>query len=425
MFRRRKLIFISLLLVFTILALLLYGPRIIHEKFDITKLAYHEDQVIIEPNNVQFNFQYPSELNREQIIELNKQKYQNLFQEKISHPKDCKLVSSTPGKANATILALVRNNEVVKIGQTIRSFQKKFNNKFKYPYTFLNDEPFTDHFKSKIRKYIGDEDIAVEFVTIPGELWNKPDWIDNERESQAMDYLFRMNVAYSRKTSYHNMCRFYSGQFYNVPELAKYKYYWRIEPNVEIFTDINYDVFQYMEDSNKIYGFTISLYDIELSVETLWQETLNFLNQDNNYKYLHQNGSFKWLLDPLQNPKKSKIAGGYSTCHFWSNFEIGNMDFFRGEAYNNWFKYLDSTGKFYYERWGDAPIHSIGVSLFAGNDQIHWFRDVGYFHDPYYNCPNNEFTTGCKVGKFSVWEHLWDQNCIINWVDYHGTESYN
>ena len=33
----------------------------------------------------------------------------------------------------------------------------------------------------------------------------------------------------------------------------------------------------------------------------------------------------------------------------WSNFEISDMDFWRGPAYTAFFEYLDSTGGFYYE----------------------------------------------------------------------------
>lgn len=74
----------------------------------------------------------------------------------------------------------------------------------------------------------------------------------------------------------------------------------------------------------------------------------------------------------------------------WSNFEIGDLDFWRGEAYSKFFDFLDERGGFYYEvsiriwsstgissnstllwkRWGDAPVHSIGVSLFAKKEQI-------------------------------------------------------
>ena len=33
----------------------------------------------------------------------------------------------------------------------------------------------------------------------------------------------------------------------------------------------------------------------------------------------------------------------------WSNFEIADLDFWRGEAYQKFFEFLDSKGGFYYE----------------------------------------------------------------------------
>ena len=33
--------------------------------------------------------------------------------------------------------------------------------------------------------------------------------------------------------------------------------------------------------------------------------------------------------------------GGYNLCHFWSNFEIGDLNFFRSEAYMRYFDFLD------------------------------------------------------------------------------------
>ena len=36
-------------------------------------------------------------------------------------------------------------------------------------------------------------------------------------------------------------------------------------------------------------------------------------------------------------------------CPVWSNFEIGDLDFWRGEAYSKFFDFLDEKGGFYYE----------------------------------------------------------------------------
>lgn len=39
----------------------------------------------------------------------------------------------------------------------------------------------------------------------------------------------------------------------------------------------------------------------------------------------------------------------YAPHSVWSNFEIADMDFWRGEAYTKFFNYLENTGGFYYE----------------------------------------------------------------------------
>lgn len=41
------------------------------------------------------------------------------------------------------------------------------------------------------------------------------------------------------------------------------------------------------------------------------------------------------------------------------------------------FNHLESEGGFYYERWGDAPVHSIAANLFLNKDEIHFFDDIG------------------------------------------------
>jgi alpha 1,2-mannosyltransferase len=32
-------------------------------------------------------------------------------------------------------------------------------------------------------------------------------------------------------------------------------------------------------------------------------------------------------------------------------------------------------------------VHSIGAALFARKDQIHFFADIGYRHEPFQHCP--------------------------------------
>lgn len=59
-----------------------------------------------------------------------------------------------PGEAplaNATLLSLVRNNELEDLLKSMRDLERTFNRKFKYPWTFINDVPFTEEFKKRTR----------------------------------------------------------------------------------------------------------------------------------------------------------------------------------------------------------------------------------------------------------------------------------
>ncbi len=48
------------------------------------------------------------------------------------------------GIENATIVMLVRNRELNDALATMRQLEDRFNREYRYPWTFLNDEPFTD-----------------------------------------------------------------------------------------------------------------------------------------------------------------------------------------------------------------------------------------------------------------------------------------
>lgn len=356
-----------------------------------------------------------------EVLAENKQLYEEFLLQEISEPKVDNLVRSgdpLAGKAKGTILSLVRNSDLEDIISSIQQLEEEYNKNFGYPYTFLNDEEFTDEFKDGIKSILP-KDRVVEFGTIDPDNWNMPDSIDRERYDQEMDKMSKENIQYAEVESYHNMCRFYSKEFYHHPLLSKYKYVWRLEPNVNFYCKINYDVFQFMGKNDKIYGFVLNLYDSPQTIETLWTSTMDFVEEHPNY--LNVNGAFAWLKDNSQNPKNYDYTQGYSTCHFWTNFEIVDLDFLRSEPYEKYMQYLEEKGGFYYERWGDAPVRSLALALFADKSSIHWFRDIGYHHTPCTNCPtcpadSDRCNGNCVPGKFTPWSDLDNQNCQATWI---------
>ncbi|KAI0934140.1 hypothetical protein AcW1_005758 [Taiwanofungus camphoratus] len=280
-------------------------------------------------------------------------------------------------RANATFVLLARNSDLPGIVSSMKQMEDRFNKKYRYPYVFLNEEPFTDEFKNRVQVIT---DSNVEFGLIPRDHWYQPDWIDEERASAARADMMRNQVIYGGSVPYRNMCRFNSGFFFRHELLAKYKYYWRIEPDVTFFCDLDYDPFLVMQNEKKVYGFTVSLYEYPATIPTLWGAVKDFIAE--NPDLVSPDNAMNFISDD----------GGenYNNCHFWSNFEIGDLDFWRNEAYMKFFEYLDSRGGFYYERWGDAPVHSIGAALFAKKEQIHFFKEIGYRHNPFQHCPQGD-----------------------------------
>ncbi|KXL51214.1 glycosyltransferase family 15 protein [Acidomyces richmondensis BFW] len=321
-------------------------------------------------------------------------------------------------RINATLLSLVRNKELGQLVQSMQDLERTWNHKFNYPWTFINDEPFTEEFR-KVTK--ANTNAETRYLVIPKEHWDIPTWINKDLMEESANILQEQEVQYAHMQSYHQMCRWNSGLFYKHPGLLDMQYYWRVEPNVHFFCDVDYDVFRYMRDHNKTYGFTINLYDSPQSIATLWPETIKFLAANNHL--LHENNAMDWVTDKERRPDHNHKANGYSTCHFWSNFEIADMSFWRSPAYEAYFEHLDRAGGFFYERWGDAPVHSIALGLFEDKNKIHWFKDIGYQHIPFFNCPNSPKCRGCITGRFTDGEAwLNREDCRPNWFKYVGNE---
>ena len=63
----------------------------------------------------------------------------------------------------------------------------------------------------------------------------------------------------------------------------------------------------------------------------------------------------------------------------------------------------EKSGGIYFNRWGDAPLHTIGVSLLLQKKDLHAFTDIGYRHLPFIDqvfCVHH-FSNNNKKGRLS------------------------
>ncbi|ORY63461.1 alpha-1,2 mannosyltransferase KTR1 [Pseudomassariella vexata] len=318
-------------------------------------------------------------------------------------------------KANAAFVVLARNKELDGVIQSVKSIERHFNRWYHYPYVFLNDGEFNQTFKDVIRNYTS---APVEFGTVGPEMWGYPEWIDPKVAKEGIAKQGDAAVMYGGLESYHAMCRFYSGFFYKHPLLAKYEWYWRLEPEIKYFCDITYDPFLEMIAANKTYGFTIAVKELRETVPNIFR----YASAYKRMKNISSQGLWEMFVDPIEKPKEevpeddpnykpplpeeilrsdpgrnslpeidpeAMEGESYNMCHFWSNFEIARLSWFRSKEYEDFFEMMDRSGGFWMERWGDAPIHSLAAGALLAPRDIHYFRDFGYRHTTIQHCPAN------------------------------------
>ncbi|CAG8604122.1 9637_t:CDS:2, partial [Cetraspora pellucida] len=231
-----------------------------------------------------------------------------------------------PDRANACFVILIRNSDLHNFRASMRQLEDRFNHKYNYPYVFLNDVPFTEEFK----KYTSALTKAkTEYGIIPPEHWSVPDHINMETVKTNMEKMSKDGVIYGGSLPY---------------------------------------------------PFTVSLYEYPATIPTLWDAVKEFAI---SYPDLIEKEN---LMEFISNDNGKT----YNLCHFWSNFEIGDLNLWRSEAYRKFFDFLDKKGGFFYERWGDAPVHSIAAALFLKRHEVHFFNEIGYKHEPFMHCPKEE-----------------------------------
>jgi len=129
-----------------------------------------------------------------------------------------------------------------------------------------------------------------------------------------------------------------------------------------------------MIEHNKTYGFTIAVKELRETVPNMFRYASAYKRMNN----LTSQGLWEMFIEPKpEKPAEPQPPTGipeeilrsepgrngppeidyeamegekYNMCHFWSNFEIARLDFFRSKAYEDFFQMMDRSGGFWMER---------------------------------------------------------------------------
>ena len=296
-------------------------------------------------------------------------------------------------RINACIVVLVRNQDLNRLLHAINRLESHFNHKHHYPYVLFNNEPFLANFRRSVRAATQSR---VQFGLIPASQWSVPKWVRQVALKRRLK-----SIGFS--LNYRHMCRFYSGFFFRHKLTSQYDYFMRIDDDSDFPCPIEHDPFETLISNNKTYGFALGASEGNFTIPTLWSHVLDWLNSssarhppaaDNTVRFVSEDGGK--TLAP-------------SMCTFYNNFEVAAFSVFRSQAYIDYFNYLDRKSGFFYERWGDAPVHTYYVNWMLDKSQVHMFRDVPYRHRPFGNIVGSRSDTNCS-------QPLTFSNCSAVWI---------
>ncbi|GAA5856071.1 hypothetical protein JCM8547_002966 [Rhodosporidiobolus lusitaniae] len=302
--------------------------------------------------------------------------------------RDDSLTTLEGGRENTAIVVLCREEDLEELLPTLENFEAKGNRRWRYPYVFLSSPDaaaFSPSFQSAIASVLP-LGAVVEFSVVPAAHWEIPPRLDEENVRKGFKEQERRGVQYAGREGYHHMVRWYSGLWVRSEALAKYDWFWRLEPGVRYFCDITYDPIRFLAFHQKIYGFTITVVENENTIPSLFSTVKRYMEEKGIRPEEWEGDKELWRF---LTHKGEQGEERFSGCHFWTNMEIGDLRFFRSREYQDFFQYLDEAGGFYHERWGDAPVRTLALGLFARLSQIHHFSDLGYQHDWFFSCPRS------------------------------------
>lgn len=133
------------------------------------------------------------------------------------------------------------------------------------------------------------------------------------------------------------------------------------------------DPFLEMAANNKTYGFTIAVKELRETVPNIFRyasayKRLNNIKSKGLWEMFVDSAESKVKDKPDQSlpeevlradPNRNKLPNidpegiegeKYNMCHFWSNFEIARLDWFRSKEYADFFQMMDRSGGFWMER---------------------------------------------------------------------------
>jgi len=259
---------------------------------------------------------------------------------------------------------------------------RNFNSVYKYPVIIFHEGDYTLTAQEDVILSIREACRSlVSFQTLdPGD-FTVPAHIDEDRVRRVIAL---KPTPYWRNLKYRMMCRWWLMGFHKYA--VNYEYVMRLDDDSIIEETINRDLFAWMKQTSAVYASNILHTDCALccyGMKEFFAEECN--GSPEKLKILEeaftpskipmraiQYHTFRSVLSingKMPNPVPDELAS-WSPIMYYNNFFITKTAFWQQKEVQKIMKNIDEDGSIFYFRWGDAPLQTLIVSLFASQESI-------------------------------------------------------
>ncbi|KAF7349032.1 Glycosyltransferase family 15 protein [Mycena venus] len=191
--------------------------------------------------------------------------------------------------------------------------------------------------------------------------------------------------------AYHHMCAFFSYKIFNHPRIKDLTYYLRLDDDSYVRAPgACFDPFEYMHIHNKSFAFRDDPVDAGWVTEGMWPFVSNYAQNHPEVESTLVHNGWQWPGGRFWPGPSHKFGEGVNFPSFETNFDLVKVSRFRTPEMMEFLHELASDPRrFYWQRWGDAPVRAAEVYMFLDvAEEIHRMCEIPYAHKdrPFEDC---------------------------------------
>ncbi|KAJ7174931.1 nucleotide-diphospho-sugar transferase [Mycena filopes] len=182
--------------------------------------------------------------------------------------------------------------------------------------------------------------------------------------------------------AYHHVCAFFSYKIFNHPRIKDLTYYLRLDDDSHILRPACFDPFEYMHTYNKSYAFRHEDPDMGWVTEGMWPFVSNYAARHPAIEARLEQNAWEW---PQGRFWPNNFGEAQNFRSYETNFDLVKVERWRTPEMMAFLDELASEPRrFYWYRWGDAPVRLAQVYMFLDVEtEVHDMCEISYAHKDY------------------------------------------